>query len=335
MKGFHLQSIGNVLGKSVLISRKDLRVRYLGSYFGELLDLQFNKNLSIVDRSCDAYENGVSESFNSVIKYARKKPLITMLEEIHIYAMERLCIYKSKGQSWDVNICPSIRLNLNKLKEQQRFWQVVPFGYMQFEVRVWSDGYVVDLNTRQCGCRAWQIARCPCMHGYVAISSLNRDLKDYMSEWFTTSIGLHQTIATKKRNLPGRPTMKRKRDRVEKEAKGTRHTVSKRGMVLRCTICRERGHNRSTCPQRPNDVPFMFESERDSDFESESDVEANIEVEVASDVVPEMEASIEVPEVDVEANIEVPEVVAKANIEVPEVEANIKVVTTRSSFHYL
>ena len=73
-----------------------------------------------VDRSCDAYENGVSESFNSVIEAARKKPLITMLEEIRIYVMERLCIYKAKGQSWDLNICPSIRLKLNKHKETQR-----------------------------------------------------------------------------------------------------------------------------------------------------------------------------------------------------------------------
>lgn len=43
-----------------------------------------------VDRACDAYENGISESFNSVIDLARKRPLITMLEEIRIYAMERM-----------------------------------------------------------------------------------------------------------------------------------------------------------------------------------------------------------------------------------------------------
>ncbi|CAI9278523.1 unnamed protein product [Lactuca saligna] len=68
------------------------------------------------------------------------------------------------------------------------FWQVVPPGYMQFEVRVRTDGYVVDLNIRQCGCRAWQLAGYPCVHGYDAISSLNRDPEDYVSEWFTTSI---------------------------------------------------------------------------------------------------------------------------------------------------
>ncbi|CAI9266213.1 unnamed protein product [Lactuca saligna] len=46
------------------------------------------------DKACDAYENGISESFNSVIEVARKRPLITMLEEIRIYVMERL--YRQK-----------------------------------------------------------------------------------------------------------------------------------------------------------------------------------------------------------------------------------------------
>ena len=73
------------------------------------------------DRACDAYENGVSESFNSIIGAARKRPLITMLEEIRIYVTERLCRQKSKGSSWgDLNICPTIRLKLSKIKELQR-----------------------------------------------------------------------------------------------------------------------------------------------------------------------------------------------------------------------
>nr|KAJ0201907.1 hypothetical protein LSAT_V11C600321940 [Lactuca sativa] len=134
--------------------------------------------------SCDAYENGVSESFNLVIEAARKKPLIIMLEEIQIYVV----YIQGQGQSWDLNIRPSIRLKLNKLNEQQRFWQVVTSGYMQFEVRVGNDGYDVDLHTRQCGCRAWHLAGYPCVHGYATISSLNRDPEDYVSEWFTTSM---------------------------------------------------------------------------------------------------------------------------------------------------
>ena len=73
-----------------------------------------------IGRSCDAYENGVSESFNSAIEGARKLPLLTMLEEIRIYAMERLHRLKLEGEKWNnLNICPSIRKKLEKLKGRQ------------------------------------------------------------------------------------------------------------------------------------------------------------------------------------------------------------------------
>ncbi|XP_023733152.1 uncharacterized protein LOC111880976 [Lactuca sativa] len=50
-----------------------------------------------VGMGCDAMENGVSESFNDSIEEARKKPLITMLEDIRVFVMERLCMQKGKG----------------------------------------------------------------------------------------------------------------------------------------------------------------------------------------------------------------------------------------------
>nr|KAJ0226155.1 hypothetical protein LSAT_V11C100031430 [Lactuca sativa] len=58
-------------------------------------------------------------SFNSVIEAARKRPLVTMLEEIRIYVIERLYRQKIKGNFWDLTICPSIRLKLSKLKDLQ------------------------------------------------------------------------------------------------------------------------------------------------------------------------------------------------------------------------
>nr|KAJ0211232.1 hypothetical protein LSAT_V11C400184900 [Lactuca sativa] len=57
-------------------------------------------------------ENGVSESFNAAIEEARKKPLITMLEDIKIFVMERLYMQKGKGLGWDLAICPTIRRKL-------------------------------------------------------------------------------------------------------------------------------------------------------------------------------------------------------------------------------
>ncbi|CAH1440593.1 unnamed protein product [Lactuca virosa] len=68
--------------------------------------------------------------------------------------------------------------------------------------------------------------------------------------------GLHTILPPLKRRLPGRPYVKRKRDQAEKELSGhTRHTVSRAGIPLRCTICHQTGHNKATCPSKPTPAP--------------------------------------------------------------------------------
>nr|KAJ0221899.1 hypothetical protein LSAT_V11C200056950 [Lactuca sativa] len=164
----------------------------------------------------------------------------------------------------------------------------------------------------------WPLTCYPCVYGYAAISSLNRDAKDYV--------------------LVGRLALKRKWDQTEREEKETSNTVSKGGMVLRYNIFRERRHNRSTCPQRSNDVastsglkkkhekhvkvdievnleddlePIVkFDSESESDFETKSEPEP---AEVQHDIRVEVQVQD-----DVEQEIQVPEVQANT-----EVEANI------------
>ncbi|XP_023762712.2 uncharacterized protein LOC111911153 [Lactuca sativa] len=215
-----------------------------------------------VDRVCDAYENGILESLNSIIDLVRKRPLITMLEEIRIYAMEMMYKMLIEGQSWgNLKICPSIRLKISKLKKQKR---------------IGNDGYAVDLNNNTCGCRSWQVSGIPCVHAVAAISYLNRNAEDYVAPWFHTTMFLTcynhtinplngssmwpevtymKPLPPKKRSLPGRPTIKRKKDQFERESQGKiRHTISKAGAVMRCTICIETGHNRSTFPTRPKDA---------------------------------------------------------------------------------
>lgn len=48
-------------------------------------------------RCCAAIVNGMCEIFSSLIVVARKKPLITMLAELRLHMMEKLCKLKLKG----------------------------------------------------------------------------------------------------------------------------------------------------------------------------------------------------------------------------------------------
>lgn len=63
--------------------------------------------------ACEAVENGISECFNSIIVEARKKPLITMLEEIRIYIMDRFSFMNDECSKWKGNICPEVIKKMN------------------------------------------------------------------------------------------------------------------------------------------------------------------------------------------------------------------------------
>ena len=63
-------------------------------------------------------ENGISKSFNAVIVEARRKPIITMLEELRLYIMEM--IFNVKHKKWTKDVSPAIRQLLNGLKIKAR-----------------------------------------------------------------------------------------------------------------------------------------------------------------------------------------------------------------------
>ncbi|CAI9264962.1 unnamed protein product [Lactuca saligna] len=260
------------------------------------------------DRACDAYENGKSESFNSVIEVAMKRPLITMLEEIRIYVMERLYRQKIKGESWDLTICPTIRL---------KFWKIILSGYQQYEVKLVYDAYVVDIGSRTCACRTWKLTGYPCVHRYACIASLNRDVEEYVSPWLTTSMYLNCYMYTinplngsdmwphvdyisplppKRRRIPGRPSTKRKRDQIERENQGKKHSITKRGSVMKCNICRESGHNRTTCPQKPIGESSNASSKKKKSkkaIQAEVEPKVQVQVEDANQIV--VQDQVEIP----------------------------------------
>nr|KAJ0188265.1 hypothetical protein LSAT_V11C900484780 [Lactuca sativa] len=231
-------------------------------------------------------DNGVSESFNSAIRHARRRPIITMLEEIRLFVMERIYTQRVEGMEWDLLICPAIRKRIEELKVKQRLWGVTPCGYQKYEVRFTDVAYGVDLIAKKCACRIWQLTGIPCLHGVAAISYLNHDAEAYVSQSYTTEAYLkcykysinplnssemwpdvpyHKPLPPKRRRLPGRPSVKRKRDAIERELSGSsRQTVSRRGSIIKCGICKEPGHNKKKCPSNQQSNTSVPSSSRGS-----------------------------------------------------------------------
>ncbi|GKE49561.1 hypothetical protein Tco_1480819, partial [Tanacetum coccineum] len=71
------------------------------------------------ESKCPNFENGICESFNRAIVVQRSKPIITMLEDIRIYIMQRLVAMNKVARTWEHSITPSIRKRVEVLKEKQ------------------------------------------------------------------------------------------------------------------------------------------------------------------------------------------------------------------------
>ncbi|GKA59418.1 hypothetical protein Tco_0758731 [Tanacetum coccineum] len=73
-----------------------------------------------LNSKCASFENGIAESFNKAIIVQRTKLIITMLEDIRLYIMQRLVEMNKKAMNLEDRITPSIIKRLEILIEQQR-----------------------------------------------------------------------------------------------------------------------------------------------------------------------------------------------------------------------
>ncbi|GKC70399.1 agenet domain-containing protein [Tanacetum coccineum] len=136
-----------------------------------------------MDKRCAAFENGISESFNRAILEPRHKPIITMLEEIRLYIMQRLVAMNKIATNLEDTITPSIRKRLELLKEKQREWLVIPSGFQELEVRKDDQSYGVNLQHKVCQCRMWELSGVPCVHAVAAYLHCGIEIDLGVSHW--------------------------------------------------------------------------------------------------------------------------------------------------------
>nr|KAJ0212706.1 hypothetical protein LSAT_V11C400198750 [Lactuca sativa] len=85
--------------------------------------------------ACEAVENGTFESFNSMIIDIRKKPLLTMLEEIKIYLMARFYYLADIASTRTTESYPVTIEKMKEVRKEMRNWKVIATRGSVFETR--------------------------------------------------------------------------------------------------------------------------------------------------------------------------------------------------------
>ncbi|XP_075483807.1 uncharacterized protein LOC142523961 [Primulina tabacum] len=129
--------------------------------------------------------NGV-ESINARLLEERKLPIIALLDSLQKLASSWFACYRHTSIASNTNLTPTIEGILRSRFTDAQGMQVFELGRMQFDVRSRGHSAIVDLESKRCTCRVFDIDRIPCAHAIAASWLANIDLYDMCSQYYST-----------------------------------------------------------------------------------------------------------------------------------------------------
>jgi hypothetical protein len=103
---------------------KDISVEAF-NYLCEIEPRHWTRAMFKGDSKCDTLVNNISEAFNAVIVVPRSKPVVSMLEDIRVYVMERWQLNREKIAKYaDGEVLPNIKKKLEKESSYTNNWVV-------------------------------------------------------------------------------------------------------------------------------------------------------------------------------------------------------------------
>ncbi|KAM6586893.1 hypothetical protein CsatA_009498 [Cannabis sativa] len=216
---------------------------------------------------CDILLNNMCEGFNGTrsIRVARERPILSMLERIRMYLMQRMTKHRQSVLMWDSNISPKAVQIIEKNKEEAGSHLPTKSRELIYQIHnMYGNIYSVDLRSWVCSCRRWELTGIPCSHVVAVIWHNKQDPELYVSKWYTKEyymkayshqifpiriqdewprsgkIGMINPIHKKQ---PGRPKKSRK---LELQELVSGKKLKKKFVIIKCSVCGGKGHNLRT-----------------------------------------------------------------------------------------
>ena len=201
----------------------------------------------------------------SYILEAREMPMLSMLEAVFYKIVQRILTKQKEPDKWTGTICPKIKKKLDKLIEWSSNCMVLSAGGGEYKV---SSGetereYAVDLKTKSCDCKRWQLSGIPCHHALACCRTDRIDPESLVHSCYSietykkaykhnlhplrgrvfwekmNGVKVHPPLYTK---VMGRPKKNRKKA-IEEKIKHGAPTLSRHGLTMHCSICGKPDHN--------------------------------------------------------------------------------------------
>ncbi|XP_024011367.1 uncharacterized protein LOC112086626 [Eutrema salsugineum] len=207
--------------------------------------------------------SNISESLNYVLTMARDFPVISILETIRTTLVSWFALRREAANKDTDIMNPKVKEMMMENFKKSAGYFIMKIGDGIYEVRDAMDiAYAVHLWEQSCTCRAFQLLGIPCEHAIAAGIRDGVRVETLVNVHYTVQYRrlayeamimpvpdmdtLERTTNESGKVRLGPPNVRRPPGRPKKTrifSKGEFKRVARR----RCTRCRVRGHNKSTC----------------------------------------------------------------------------------------
>ncbi|KAF7844296.1 Sporozoite surface protein 2 [Senna tora] len=134
---------------------------------------------------CDQLLNNMCETFNAVILKAREKPIVTMLDDIKVYLMEKWAKNRKHAEKLQSQaVLPKIQKRLDKEFQESGKWLSRWAREKKYEVKGPIAKFAVDLSRRECGCRKWMLTSILCAYAISCINHMGKKPQDCIPSYY-------------------------------------------------------------------------------------------------------------------------------------------------------
>jgi hypothetical protein len=212
----------------------------------------------------------IVESLGSLILEASGLPIIQMMECIRRQLMMWFNERRENSSQWTSILVPPAERQVSVAIEHAHTHQVLKVDDAEFEVISAEGSHIVNICSRNCSCRRWQLCGLPCAHAVAALLSCRQNVSRFAESCFTVanyrkaysqtihpipdkalwrelSVGLDDAgnnsvdLVIKPPKSLQPPAAKPRKKRVCTEVSG--HMKQ----TVHCSRCHQTGHFRTTC----------------------------------------------------------------------------------------
>lgn len=209
------------------------------------------------------------DEFNHWVFEARELPIIQVIEQIHSKLMSEFEKRRAKSSTWLSLLAPSSEKKLMEAIKRTSTYQVLRSDEVEFEVLSTERSDIVNIGTRSCSCRDWQLCGIPCSHAAAALISSKKDVYAFAEKYFTAD-SYRRTYSRQMHPIPRKiewtkqiddqaqaqvdddtqmvrpPKFRRPPGRPEKK-RICIEDVNREKHTVHCSRCNQTGHYKTTC----------------------------------------------------------------------------------------